>query len=97
MMLASIEIVLMWIPRNIKDIVGPSTFDGFIGAFILLLNEFIDPSAFSLSYCSVDDAYAFINQLGPRTLLSKIDLKGVLRLIPVRQADWNLLVTHWKQ
>ena len=27
------------------------------------INDFIDPSMYSLSYCSVDDAYAFINQL----------------------------------
>jgi len=61
------------------------------------INDFIDPSMYSLSYCSVDDAYAFINQLGPGTLLSKIDLKDAFRLIPVRSADWNLLGAHWKQ
>ena len=37
-MLASIEIVLFWIPRNVKDVMGPSTFNGFIGAFILSHN-----------------------------------------------------------
>ena len=45
----------------------------------------------------MDDAYAFINQLGPGTLLSKIDLKDTFRLIPVHSADWNLLSIHWKQ
>ena len=45
----------------------------------------------------MDNAYAFINQLGPGTPLSKIDLKDKFILIPVRQADWNLLGIHWKQ
>jgi len=45
----------------------------------------------------VDDAYAFVNQSGPRTLLSKIDLKDAFRLIPVHPADWNLLAIYWKQ
>ena len=38
------------------------------------VNHFINPDDYSLSYCSIDDAYDFINQLGPGTLLSKIDL-----------------------
>ena len=37
-MLASIEIVLIWIPRNVKQVVGPSTLDGFTGALILSQN-----------------------------------------------------------
>ena len=54
------------------------------------INDFIDPFTYTLSYCTVDDAYAIVNQLGPGTLLSKIDLKNAFRLIPVRPADWNL-------
>ena len=27
------------------------------------INDFIDPDAYTLSYCSVDDAYAIINSL----------------------------------
>ena len=61
------------------------------------INDFIDPSMYSLSYCSVDDAYEFINQLGPGTLLSKIDLKDAFRLILVSPADWNLLGIQWRQ
>ena len=60
------------------------------------INDFIDSSMYSLSYCSVDDAYAFINHLGPGTLLSKIDLKDAFRLIPVCPDNWNLLGIHWK-
>ena len=61
------------------------------------INDYIDSSLYSLSYCSIDDAYKIINKLGPGALLSKIDLKDAFRLIPVRPADWNLLGIHWKQ
>ena len=47
------------------------------------INEFINPDDYSLSYCTIDHAYDFINQMGPSKLLSKIDLKDVFRLIPV--------------
>ena len=49
-----------------------------------------------MSYCSIDDAYDFINQLGPGTLLSKADLKDAFRLIPINPSDWNLLGIHWR-
>jgi len=55
------------------------------------INDFIDPFAYTLNYCTVDDAYDIVNKLGPGTLLSKIHLKNAFRLIPVRPADWNLL------
>ena len=60
------------------------------------INDFINPVDYSLSYCSIDDAYDFINKLGPGTLLSKINLKDAFRLIPVNPSDWNLLGIHWK-
>ena len=60
------------------------------------INDFINPDTYELSYCSVDDAFAIVNLLGTGTLLSKIDLKNVFRLIPVRQADWNLLSIFWQ-
>ena len=60
------------------------------------INHFIDPDDYSLSYCTIDDAYNFINQMGPGTLLSKIDLKDAFRLIPVHPSQWNLLGICWK-
>ena len=39
------------------------------------INDFINPDTYTLTYCSVDDAFAIVNLLGPGTLLSKIDLK----------------------
>ena len=41
----------------------------------LSINNFIDSDSYSLSYCSVDDAYTIINELGTGALFSKIDLK----------------------
>ena len=60
------------------------------------INDFINPDTYALSYCSVDDAFAIVNLLGTGTLLSKIDLKNAFCLIPVRQADWNLLGIFWQ-
>ena len=39
------------------------------------INDFIDPSLYFLSYCTIDDAYRITNTLGPGALMSKIDLK----------------------
>ena len=33
------------------------------------INDFIDPFTYSLTYCSIDDAYTVINKLGPGALL----------------------------
>ena len=55
------------------------------------INDHIDPSLFSLTYCSIDDAYRIINSIGPGTLMSKIDLKNAFCLIPVCPHDWHLL------
>ena len=61
------------------------------------INDYIDPNSFSLTYCTIDDAYSIINRLGHNALLSKIDLKDAFRLIPVRPEDWNLLGIQWRQ
>ena len=60
------------------------------------INDFIDPNNYSLSYCTIDDAYDYINQMGSSTLLSKIDLQDAFRLIPVHPSQWNLLGICWK-
>ena len=61
------------------------------------INDFIDPFTYSLTYCSIDDAYTIINKLGPGALLCKIDLKDAFHLIPVQPSDWNVLGIFWKQ
>ena len=48
------------------------------------INDYIDPKSFSLTHCTIDDAYSITNKLGPNVLLSKIDLQDAFRLIPVR-------------
>ena len=58
------------------------------------IDDFIDLDAYTLPYCSVDDAYAIVSSLRQGALMSKIDLKNAFRLIPVRQEDWNLLVIY---
>lgn len=37
-------------------------------------NDFIDPNSYSLTYCSVDDAYIIIKEQGKGVLLCKFDL-----------------------
>ena len=59
--------------------------------------DYIDPNFFSLSYCTIDDAYSIINKLGHNALLSKIDLKDAFRSILVCPEDWNLLGFQWRQ
>ena len=39
------------------------------------INNFIDLDVYTLTYCTVDDAYAIVNLLHPGILLSKINLK----------------------
>ena len=60
------------------------------------INDYINPDDYTLSYCSVDDAYAILNLLGTGALMSKIDLKNAFRLIPVHPNDWNLLGICWR-
>ena len=60
------------------------------------INDYINLDDYTLSYCSVDDAYAILNLLGTGTLMSKIDLKNAFHLIPVRPNDWNLLGICWR-
>ena len=59
------------------------------------INDYINSETYSLSYCSVDNAYAILNLLGTGALMSKIDLKNAFRLIPVHPNDWNLLEICW--
>ena len=60
------------------------------------INNYINPDDYTLSYCSVDDAYAILNLLGTGALMSKIDLKNAFRLIPIHPNDWNLLGICWR-
>ena len=59
------------------------------------INDFIDPTSFSLHYCTIDPAAAILNTLGPGALMGKMDLKNAFRLLPVRRLDWHLLGIFW--
>ena len=59
------------------------------------INDSISSQDYTLSYCSVDDAFAIVSSLGRGALMAKIDLRNAFRLIPVRPQDWNLLGIKW--
>ena len=59
------------------------------------INDSISSQDCTLSYCSVDDAFAIVSSLGRGALMAKIDLRNAFRLILVRPQDWNLLGIKW--
>ena len=61
------------------------------------VNDGIPTSLCGLSYITVDDAIQKILELGPNTLLAKIDIKNVFRLLPVHPADRHLLAMEWNK
>ena len=52
--------------------------------FMVLVSMTLDPKAYTLNYCLVDDAFAIVTALGKDSLMAKIDLQNAFRLIPVR-------------
>ena len=55
------------------------------------VNDHIDPEAFSVGYCSIDDAIRSIMTAGRGCFLAKLDIQHAFRLIPVKPSDWPLL------
>ena len=61
----------------------------------------ISKEEFTLRYSAVDDAARIIRELGPNTLLAKVNIQSAFRTIPVRPEDRELLgiyrqpVRHW--
>ena len=49
------------------------------------INDYIPKTLYSLSYITVDDAINSIVELGPHTLLAKVDIKNAFRLLPVHR------------
>ena len=60
------------------------------------VNDGIDPVICSLCYTTVEDVASLATQLGPHTLMAKIDIESAYRLIPVHPDDWFLLGVKWK-
>ena len=51
------------------------------------INDYIDPSRYSLQYTAIDDAIAVCFKLGKGALMAKGDLRNAFRLCPVRPED----------
>ena len=60
------------------------------------VNYGISKELCSLSYITVDTAIDHIIELGPRTLLAKMDIKSAFCLLPMHPSDRHLLVMEWK-
>ena len=60
------------------------------------VNTGISEELSSITYARVDDAVAQILQLGPGTMLVKLDLKNAYRIIPVHPQDQHLLGISWQ-
>ena len=60
------------------------------------VNDGIPKSLCGLSYITVDDAINKVLELGPNTLMAKIDIKSALRLLPVHPADRHLPAMEWQ-
>ena len=59
------------------------------------INDSISSQDYTLSYCSVDDAFMIVSSLGRSALMAKINLRNAFCLIPVRLQDWNLFGIKW--
>ena len=59
------------------------------------MNDGIDRQLCSLSYTRIDDVARRIVQLGPGTLLAKLDLQSAYRIVPVHADDRPLLGVRW--
>ena len=57
------------------------------------INDFISPDKYSVSYMSVDDVVKKVQNYGPGTLLSKLDLADAFHHIMVRPEQWKLLAS----
>ena len=55
------------------------------------INEWIDPSLYSVRYSSFDNAVKLVADLGSNAYMAKLDIKHAFRLCPVCPSDWPLL------
>ena len=61
------------------------------------INDLIPQSWSSLSYVTVDMIADRIRELGPGTMLAKLDIRSAFRIVPVHPADCPLLGMQWKE
>jgi len=55
------------------------------------VNDYIDPDKCSVNYSSFDHAVQMVSDLGPGSLMGKMDIKSAFRLLPVHPDDFSLL------
>ena len=72
--------------RLIVDLLHPKSYS---------VNDGIPKSLCGLPYITVDTAINKIRELGPNTLMAKVDIKSAFRLLPVHPADRHLLAMEW--
>ena len=60
------------------------------------VNDGIEKALCSLSYISVDNMANTVLELGPGTLLGKIDIKEAFWIVPIHPSDRLLLAIQWK-
>ena len=60
------------------------------------VNDGIEKALCSLTYISVDRVAETVLQLGPGTLLAKMDIKEAFRIVPIHPSDRLLLAMQWK-
>ena len=61
----------------------------------LSINDGIDLEEYHLRYKKIDDAIAFMKQIGQGCCIAKMDLKNAFCLCPVCGEDWDLLGVYW--
>ena len=61
-----------------------------------IINDGIEPELCSLTYALIDDAAATVTELGRGTMLTKLDLENVYRIVPVHPDDRWLLGMEWE-
>ena len=66
------------------------------GLHLNSINDGIDKEPYLLHFSTIDNATLLIAEAGPGCFLSKINIKGAFRLIPVSRHDWELLGIHWR-
>ena len=59
------------------------------------VNDGIPKDLCTLTYITVDMAIKCILDMGPGTLLAKVDIKNAFRLLPVHPADRHMLAMNW--
>ena len=59
------------------------------------VNNGIPKELLSMTYITTDNAISNVLVLGPGTLLAKIDIRNIFRLVLVHPADQHLLAMEW--